>query len=208
MLFCQGKLCAVGSLQHVVAEAQRQRRQQVVDFAKTLLLVGGDVGAVAHKALVGLLGQAQLFAFKPHSHALVVDGLDALKELGVEHNVVAVGRHKGCHLFGNLLHLFAVDALCQVEEHGADFVQQGAALLQGLYRIGEGRGLAVVHNGVDFGLLALHTLLEGGHIVLGLDFLKVGDAIRRVPFPEEGVVHIILVFAGRRQQQRGTADDE
>ena len=198
----------IGGGKHVVAETQRQRGQQAVDFAEALLLVGRDVGAVADKVLVGLLDQTHLLAVQSEGFALLVDGLDALEEFGVEHNVVAVGGDEGCGLFGNLLHFGAVDALGQIEEDGADLVEQVAALFEGLDGVGERRRFGVVGNGVDFSLLLLDALFEGGHIMLGFDFFKIGDAVGRVPFPEERIVHIVLVFAGCHQCQCCAADDE
>ena len=199
LFFGEGERGRVGGFQNVVAETQCQRRQQTVDFAEAILLVGGDVGTVAHKVLVGLLGQTQLFAFEAQCFALVVDRLHTLEELGVEHDVIAVCRHQRGGLLGNFLHLVGADALAEVEEYRRHLVEEGAALLEGFDGVLEGGCLAVVHDGVDFGLLLLHALFESRHIVLGFDFLKRGDVVRGVPFSEERVVHVILVFAGSSQ---------
>ena len=120
---------------------------------------------------------------------------EVLEELGVEHNVIAVGRNHWGDFFRNLLHFFGIDALDKIEEHSADFVEHISTLFKSLNGVGERRGFSVVYYSVDFGLLAFHALLESGKIVLGLYFLEVRDVVGRVPFPEERVVHIVLVFA-------------
>ena len=159
------------------------------------MFFGGDIGAVADEVFVGFFGEAELLTFKAEIIALVVYGFDALEEFFVEHDVVAMGRDFWSHFFGDGLHFVAVDAFDEVEKDRANLVEKSAALFEGLDGVLESRSLVVVDNGVDFGLLAFHALLEGGHIVFGFYFFEVGDVIRSVPFSEERVVHIVFVFA-------------
>ena len=206
-----GQLLAVGvgGLEHVLCKAHGERGNLLVQLAEAGLLVGRYVGAVAHEAFVLLLQQPHLLAVQAEAFALVVDGFDTLEELGVQRYVVAVGREQGGDGLLDGVHLVAGVARGKVEEHGADLLQQPAAVFVGQHGVLEGRRLGVVHYGVDFGLLPLHALLEGGQVVVGLDASKVGNFIRRSPCREKGVVHVGLffVFAACGQHHRGRCQE-
>ena len=194
----EDELVGVGGFQHVLGEAEGERGYLLVELAETGLLLGGDVGAATHESFVCLLQQSHLLGVEVEALALVVDGLDALEEFGVEGDVVAVGRQLGGDLFGYGLHLVAVFAFAKVEKDAGDFVEQFAAVLVGLDGVLEGGCFGVVDDGVDFGCLLLHAFLEGGHVVLGLDFPKIGNFIGCAPFCEERIVHTF--FASCCQQ--------
>ena len=198
---------SVGCFQHILCEAHGEVGDAGVEFAEAFLLVGGHVGAAAHEVLVVLLEQAHLLGVEAEALALVVDGLDAGEEGCVEGYVVAMLRQQGRHLFLDGFHLGAVLALAEVEEDGADFVEQLTAVLEGEDGVFEGGCLGVIDDGVDFGLLLFHAFAEGGHVVFGLDAAEVGDFVRSVPLAEEGIVHVFLVFAACQQHDcRGGKD--
>ena len=159
----------VGGLEHVLCEAHGEGGYLLVELAEAFLLVGGGVGAAADEALVGLFEEAHLLGVEVEALSLVVDGLDAGEELGVEGYVVAVGGEERRHLLLDGLHLLAVLTLGEVEEDGADLFQQLSAVFVSEDGVLEGGGLGVVHDGLDFGFLAVHAFGEGRHVVFGLD---------------------------------------
>ena len=116
------------------------------------------------------------------------------------------GEQRG-HLLLDGLHLGTVFALGKIEKDTADLFEQLAAVLIGKNGVLESRGVGIIDDGIDFGLLASHTLLEGWHIVLGMDAREVGDVVRGVPLRKEGVVHgwgVFVFAAGNHQEsQRG-----
>ena len=183
------QLIVVGSLQHILGKTQGERGNLLIQFTETSLFLGGNIGAAAHKALVGLFEQTHLFGIKTQTLTLVIDGLDTLKEFCVQGDVVAMSRELGSNLFGNSLHLVAVFALAQIEEHTGHVVEQLAAVLISLYGVLESGSIRVVHNGIDFCHLLFHALLEGRHVMFGLDFPKIGNLIGSTPLCKERIVH-------------------
>ena len=100
-----------------------------------------------------------------------------------------MSRELGSNLFGNSLHLVAVFALAQIEEHTGHVVEQLAAVLVCLNGVLESGSIRVVHNGIDFCHLLFHALLEGRHVMFGLDFPKIGNLIGSTPLCKERIVH-------------------
>ena len=200
-------LVVVSGLEDILRETEGEGGYLLVQLTEAGLLGLGHIGAGADKAFIGLGEEAELFGVEAESLALVVDGLDAGEEFLVEGDVVVVGREERGHGLGDGVHLGAVLALAEVEEDAADVLEELSAVLVGEDGVFEGRGFGVAGDGVDFGLLAGHTLLEGRHVVFGLDAGKVGDFVGCVPRGEEGIFHVVLIFASG-DQHCGRGGDE
>ena len=164
------QLIGVGGLKDVLGKTKGEGSYLLVELAETCLLIGRDIGAAADKAFIGFLEETLLLGIEVEALALVVDSLDALEEFGVKGDVVAVGGEFGGYLFGDGFHLVAVFTLAEVEEDTGDLVEKLAAVLVGFDGVLEGGRVGVVDDGIDFGQLLFHALLEGRHVVFGLDF--------------------------------------
>ena len=89
------QLVGVRFLKHVLPEGELKQGDAAVQLAQLLLVGLTEVGAAAHKVLVGFFEQFRLLLVQSHAFAVVVHLLDAGKESGVERDVVAMGRKQG-----------------------------------------------------------------------------------------------------------------
>ena len=179
---------SVGGAEHVVAEFEGEGGELFVDFAEPGLLVGGHIGAAPFKIFVDDLQQPFLLVVEVLLVAVLVHFLDALEQLGVQHDVVAVtGEHREDGV-GELFHFGTVHAFGEVHEDGGDLGQQFAAVLVGDDGVAEGGFLGVAADGLDFLLLLPYALLDGREVVGGFDLVEGRHAVGGVPLLHEGVV--------------------
>ena len=157
-------------------------------------MFGGDVGAAADKALVGLFQQAHLLRIEVEGFALFIDRLHAFEQAFAQVDIVAVGGQFRHRLFRNRLHFRAVHAFGEVEEDGSYLVEQAATVFEGEDGVLEGGIFRIIHDSSDFLGLLLHTLLYSRKIVFGFDFIKRRHAIRGFPFLHKRVVGHLLLF--------------
>lgn len=197
----------VGSLEDILSEAEREAGDLLVELTESGLLVGRHVGTIADETLIGLVEEAGLLGVEAEAGTIVVDSLDASKEFVVEGDIVAVCGEERGHFLGDSLHFGAVLALAQVEEDAADGAKKLAAVLVSLDGIGEGRGIAIVDDSLNLGLLLFHALLESRHIMFGLDAGEIGDLVGCVPSAKKWVVHVLVVFAASQHDDSGKSCD-
>ena len=178
---------AVGGLQGVLRELQRQQAQFLRQFAVRGLVRFGQVGAAAHEAVIRLLEQHLLFLIQFQFVFLVVHGFYALEEAFVQVDGVGVFRHFGRKFLRQGLQLVVGFRAEEVVERAAHFRQQAARAVQGHDGVLESRCFRIVHYRVDFLAAFLHSLFEGRHVMLYLDFVERDGAVRRVVLTEERV---------------------
>ena len=143
----------VGRGQRIAVELQRKGRQFGGVLPVELLVGVRQRRAVAGEALVGLLQQASVLGRKAPS-GMLIDGLHAREQFGIERNVVGQLRQAGLDAHGDLLHLLRRVGAQQVEEDARYPVQQLALTLQRHDRVAEGRLLRVLHDRLDLGARA------------------------------------------------------
>ena len=136
-----------------------------------------QVGSAALKGLVCIFKQLLLVRVQTQALTLVVDGLDALKELIVQGDVHGVLCLHGGNFLGYLLELIGGIGLKEVIEYGAYLAYKAARVLKGLDGVLERGGIGVVDNGVNLLLALLEGLLKGGKVVTVLNLVKLGCAV-------------------------------
>jgi hypothetical protein len=82
---------------------QRKGGQLLVDLAQAFLLVFRQCGTAAHEAFVGLREQAHLLVIQSELFLLLIHGLHAGKQLGIQADVIRMGRKFRSHFLGNIL---------------------------------------------------------------------------------------------------------
>ena len=179
----------VGRGEHVLAELQGGHGEFFLQLGVDLLVLVGKVGTAAGELFVGFFEQFGLFGGQIQAFPAVVDGLDALKELRVEHDGHGeLGQQRG-NLLGQVLHLVVGAGLVEIEEDVADAGHGFARVGQGFDGVGEGRSLGIVHDGLNLCLAFFNSLKESGFVVFRLDFVKRGRAVRSVGRNQQRIVH-------------------
>lgn len=84
-------------MQQVIAELGVEGGQTLVDLRDLLLLLGGKLGAGAHKIRIVVPYQPLLLGVQLGLFRRLVDGLNALEQGGILQNLVAVGGQLGGH---------------------------------------------------------------------------------------------------------------
>ena len=111
-----------------------------------------------------------------------------IEENRIHRDVVAVGRDERRHLFCDFHHLVTAHALHQVEKHARDLAEKLARLVVSPDGVLKSWCLGVGTNSLDFGFLLLHTLDEGGHVMLVLYLVESRCLKRRAEVREKWVV--------------------
>ena len=177
----------VGGCRQEVVPLLLQLRDAGVDLLHALHLLCRQQGARANKTLVGLLGQAKIFALE-FLQFVVVNELDAVEELLVERNlVVQIGkqRHHLLLSFGNARSFVGAG---ESEEDVAHTVEQESALFESEDGVLEGWFLLVVDNLLDVLTLAIDGYLEGRKIVALLNLAEIGSAERQSALYEKRIM--------------------
>ena len=182
--------------QKVIAELETQSGELFVDLAQFGLLFGIQASAAADEVLMILLHHADLLAVKTHFVAVLIHIVDALEEFRVHHDGVAVLREHGQYLFGDGHHLVVGEAFIEVEKHIAHAVENLPRLVERQNGVLEGRGLGIVDNRVNFGLLFSDTRLKSRQIVFVFDLVERRHLERCRVFGQEGIwaCHLGFLF--------------
>ena len=145
------------------------------------LLVVVLVAAQTGDALVG----RELFCL---AAAVVLElELHAVVERLVEGDVVGVLAHQGDGFLLDGAQLVGAVGLSDVVEDAGDLRKDPAGEFQRDDGVLEGGRIRVGGDGVDLGVLLGDAGLDGGDVVGGKDLLERRDAVRGVPFGQEGV---------------------
>ena len=115
-----------------------------------------------------------------------------LEQLVVERDVVVVFGQLGRNLFGKSLEFVVGIGLGEAAENEIDTGKQQTAEFERFDGVLEGWSLGIVDNGFDFGIVLFDGLLEGGHIVFGLDLLEGRYAERGVKLAEQRVLLLLM----------------
>ncbi len=177
----------VGGVERVLAELKRQLRQLGGILAVKLLVGLRECGAAASEALVRIVEQLAVLGVEFELLVLVY-GLDACEQLGVERYVVAQLRQLGRYAHGDILHLVRRIGRQQIEEYARYAAEQLSAALHGHDRILEGRGLGVVYYRLDLGAVYRYCEVERRLVVGQLDLIERRGGVRRVPLLYERIL--------------------
>ena len=129
----------------------------------------------------------------------------AFEELCVERDLVLeVGEH-GLHLLLDLSYLGRLVGLNDGEEHAADAVEQPSALLVGQDGVLERSRVGAGHDLTDVVARLPDGLLEGRHVVGGLNLAEVGRAEGQVALGEQRVV-VLRLLAAHERHHHGRCD--
>ncbi len=180
-------------MHHVVSERQRQRSLLAVDFLEGVLECGREERTIAHHAVVVFVGETTLHLVQPQFIGGIVHGLDAGKERLVHVHLVVLRGNHGSEDLGQLVHLRRVVALDKGHEHVGHLVERLATVVDSQHGVLKVGALGVVHDGSHLGILLVDAGLQGGQIVLILDFLERRNLILRSIRRQEG----ILLFHSR-----------
>ena len=192
-------------VQHVLSEKRVQARQALGDCRHAPFLRGVQKGPAAHETEVIALDQAQLVRIQPEARAPCVEVGNTREQGRVEGNANPVlGKPRRVIPSDRLDRVVGV-ARIEVEEHSADPLEQTAAALQCLYRVGKTRCRGGTRDRGDFGDLLLHAAIERRREVLRPNTIERRHAERRGPaFKERVFGH--STFCGnsaRRHVRRG-----
>ena len=176
--------------QQILAEFLAQGGQAGADLSEALLGLGLQAHAVADEAFVDLLHHHLLLAGK--AGGILINGLHAGEEVFVHHDFVGSIGDERSHFFFDGLHLGRGIALGQVEKDALHLVQDGAGVLVSQDGILEGRGVGVLHDGLDVGLLFGQAGLEGGHVLVRGNLGEGGRSVRGVPLLQENVLGLFV----------------
>ncbi len=175
-------------MQDILAEPRVQTRQPLGDRRHARFLCRIELRPVAHEAQVMALQQPQLIGREAEAVAPAIERVDPGEQAGIERDL---------HLMrGELWRVLPVDRLqclvgragIEVVEDAADLIQEPAAALQRLDRVGEIRRLGRAGNRQNLGLLLGHPAIKGRREMLGQDALERRQLERRRPGFEERVV--------------------
>jgi hypothetical protein len=167
--------------QHLVAELDAQAGELDVDRGQPLAGGFGKGGARTDVIAVGHFEDALLLGRETQLVALIVQLADAREQRLVQQHFRAEGGKPGRDVRFHLLDLGRAVASRQVEEGRAGAVEERAAALEPLDRVGEGRNRALHGDGAHFLAGLAHALLEGGQIMFGTDAVIGRDAVGRGP---------------------------
>ena len=176
----------VGVAEHVLLELQGHLAQFHLQLGEALLVGVAEQGSVAHEGLVHVVEQGGLLGVE--WAVVVVYGLDAQPEVGVEHHAVAVLGQDGGHLLCQGVHLVVGVGTDEVEE-GVGDLRQGAVAL-GYDGVLEGGGFGILRDALYVGHVALHAFHHGSFVVLEADLVE-GDGVEwgAVGLIEKRVLH-------------------
>ena len=164
--------CRAGGL----AELGRQRRELRVDRLDLLALGIAQQRAGMDHGVVGGLEQLGVFHRHRHRGAIVIDGLHAGEECGVERDRVIMLGQLGADLGVDLVEAIGRVRTGEGEEDRVDPPQHAAGLFQRDDGVFEIRGVRVVLDRLDLGLVDHHRLLVSGQVIV---FGNLGE-VRRV----------------------------
>ena len=182
----------VAVLDHAVAEVGGQLGQLGVDVLDLLLVGVAQLGAGSHEVGVVALDQTLRLGVHALRIAFVMDRLDALPELLVEVDGVAVRGHLRRDFLLDFLQGIGLVRRRQVIEDAGDATQQGAALLHRDQGVVEGRRLGVVGDCLDFLLMLGHAALERRQVVAFLVLVELRRAVLQRTRLEERVLALGL----------------
>ena len=171
------ELVGIGGGKHIASETDGGKGELFAELGVLLPVLALQVGSAPCETLVGLLQQGHLVLCKAETLLPLPHALHSGEEFLVEGNIHLVIIQKRGYLFGNLLESLIRIGLKQIEEDGADLVEGFAAPLHGFDGVFEIRLRAVCHYRVDFSLGLGYSLLEGGHVVLRLDFVELWGSV-------------------------------
>ena len=192
----------VGGGKYVLLELELHQGELLDELAVNLLVLVGEVGAVAGEASVAILEQSHLVRLQSEFLPFLIDGLHFPEESGVE---CGIHREFGGHrsdFLRNLLHLVVGVGLHQVVEDAGDPLEVQSAVLQGHDGVLEIRFGAVRDYGVDFGLGLRYGGLESREIMLVFDLVELWRTVRERRFIQKRVFHFARADC-KGQQQAG-----
>ncbi len=174
-------------VQHVLSEKGVQARQALGNRRHALFLRGVQKGSAAHETQVIALDQAQLVGIQPEACAPCVEVGNAREQDRMEGDAdLVLGEPRRVIPSDRLDGIVGV-ARIEVEEHSADPLEQTAAALQCLDRVGKARRGGRTRDHGDFGDLLLHAAIEGRREVLRPNAIERRHAERQGPAFEERV---------------------
>ena len=180
----------VGLREDIVADLLRLGGDGGIDLAQARLLLLGQADALALEGVEVLL-QHHLLLARQAALVAVVHGCHAVVERLVERHIVLMLAHQGDGFLLDGGQRVGAVGLGNVVEHAHDLAENAAGELQRRDGVLEGGRVRVGRDGVDFGGLLLDARLDGGNDVSGLDLFKRRDAVRGVPFRQEGVDSVV-----------------
>ena len=161
----------------IVAELEIELTQFAVDFLEAVLLCSGQQGAVAHKLLVVLLGEALLDRIQSQFVGIVIYSLHLNKKAVIHVHAITLCSKLGHYSLGDFLHLRSVVTLAQCIQHTSYLAQNIATVVQSqdsVLEVGFGR---VLDDGINLEVLLLDTGLNSWLIVSIGDFVKRRNAV-------------------------------
>ncbi len=143
-----------------------------VELAQAVLVGIGQLRAGAYQLFVVALDQTLLLRIQIQRVALVVDGLDAGEEFGVEIDLVLMRGQLGRDLFLDFLACVAGIGLHQPEEDARHARERFAAALHRFDGVVEGRRFWVIGDLADVGQMLAHAFFERRQIIGVLDLVE------------------------------------
>ena len=187
-------------IQRVAAEAERRGRELLGILSVKCLILVREGRARTDETLICLLQKTYVRLREPLARALP-HRLHTGEKPRVEPYVVAQGRQRGLHAFGNLLHLVRGVGLAQVEKEARDALQKRTLTLQRRNRILKGRGRRIRRYGRNIGTRGRDGSLEGRKVIPDAYTRKGRRRMGRMPLLKKGIAplrtlcHIIVVVA-------------
>ena len=163
----------------LLAELGGQRGQATVDRLHLLDLCRGQQGTGLDHAFIGVFEQLRVLDRHAHRRAIVVNGLHALEQRGVQRDRVVMGGQLGADLGVDGVQPIGRVRAGQRVEHVLHAVEHPPALFQGDDGILERRSRRIVDDRPNLGLLDRHALFEGRDIILFRNFREIGRAERQ-----------------------------
>ncbi len=174
-------------MQDILAEPGMQGRQTLGYRGHALLLFGAQQCPAAHQAEVMALEEAQLIGVQPERRTPRMEIGNPREQGGVEgdpHLMLGEARRV---IAGDGFQRVVGITRIEVEEHPAHPLEQTAAALQRLDRVGKGGRRRGAGDRGDFGDLLFHAPLEGRWEVLGTKPIEGRHPERRGPGLQERV---------------------
>ena len=171
----------IRGLQYVLTVRQCQLTQFGTQFAQRLFVCLIEVGAVVGETLIDVVKHFGLLGRQFELGALVVHGFDALEKTFVQENSGLILREFRRNLCLDGIQLVVGVSVGQVEQTRQRLLQQFSRFHVRLNRVLESRSGGIADDGVNICQSFFHALLDGGHIMLGFDFIERVGTVRRFP---------------------------
>ena len=156
----QGQMPFLLVMHDVLAELGMQRGEPLGYFRHARLLRLAQPSAVAHEAEMPPFKQAQRVRRQAQRLAPAIERVDPGEQAGIERHAHAVLRQFWGEIEVDRLQFRRAEAGDQIAEHVADALQQPAATLQRLDRVGETGGGRIGGDRLDFGDMFGHAALQ------------------------------------------------